>query len=44
MGCLEEIEERILENLPLSCGDFQYEIMEEDVVIHMTIPEGDDNA
>jgi hypothetical protein len=44
MGCLEEIEERILENLPLSCGDFQYEIMEEDVVIHMTFPEGDDNA
>ncbi len=41
IGCLEEIAERVLENLTLPCGEFRYEIMEEDVVIDMTIREGE---
>ena len=40
MGCTEEIARQTLENIPLSLGSFRYEIMEEDVVIDLTISEG----
>lgn len=40
MGCTEEIAQQVLEGLSLSCGSFRYEIMEEDVVIDLTIVEG----
>jgi len=40
MGCTEEIAQQVLDDVFLSYGTFQYEIMEEDVVIDVTITEG----
>jgi hypothetical protein len=40
MGCTEEIALQALEDIPLTVGSFRYEIMEEDVVIDLTIAEG----
>ncbi len=40
MGCLEEIAQQVLQDISLSHGSFRYEIMEEDVVIDLTIIEG----
>lgn len=40
MGCTEEIALQALEDIPLTVGSFRYEIMEEDVVIDLSIAEG----
>ena len=40
MGCTEEIDGHILEQAHPACGSYRYEIMEEDVVIDLTITEG----
>ncbi|MBP3411726.1 MAG: hypothetical protein J6K89_00530, partial [Oscillospiraceae bacterium] len=40
MGCREEIAQQVLQDISLSRGSFRYEIMEEDVVIDLTIIEG----
>lgn len=40
MGCREEIAQQVLQDISLSHGSFRYEIMEEDVVIDLTIIEG----
>lgn len=42
MGCTETIDAHTLSNLTLSYGSFTYDIMEEDVVINLTIPAGGD--
>ncbi|MBE6884076.1 MAG: hypothetical protein E7487_05680 [Ruminococcaceae bacterium] len=42
MGCTETITAHTLSNLTLSYGSFTYDIMEEDVVINLTIPAGGD--
>ncbi len=40
MGCREEIAQQVLQDISLSRGSFRYEIMEEDVVIDLTVIEG----
>ena len=40
MGCREEIAQQVLEGIELPFGTFRYELMEEDVVIDLTITEG----
>ena len=40
MGCTEEIAQQVLSGITLSCGTFTYEIMDEDVVINLTVAEG----
>lgn len=40
MGCAGEIAQQILDGVTVPYGGFTYEIMEEDVVIHLMIPEG----
>ncbi|MBR6825817.1 MAG: hypothetical protein IKM59_04640 [Oscillospiraceae bacterium] len=40
MGCREEIAQQVLQDISLSHGSFRYEIMEEDVVIDLTIIDG----
>ncbi len=40
MGCTEEIARQTLADIPLTVGSFRYEIMDEDVVIDLTIAEG----
>ena len=42
MGCREEIAQQVLQGIELPCGSFRYELMEEDVVIDLTIREGGD--
>ena len=42
MGCREEIAQQVLEGIELPFGSFRYELMEEDVVIDLTIREGGD--
>lgn len=40
MGCQEEIAQQVLVGIALPFGSFRYELMEEDVVIDLTITEG----
>ena len=40
MGCREEIAQQVLHGIELPFGSFRYELMEEDVVIDLTITEG----
>ena len=40
MGCQEEIAQQVLDGIELPFGSFHYELMEEDVVIDLTIREG----
>ncbi len=40
MGCAGEIAQQILDGVTVPYGSFTYEIMEEDVVLHLMIPEG----
>ena len=40
MGCTEGIVTQVLDGISLSCGSFTYDIMEEDVVIDLTVLEG----
>lgn len=40
MGCIEEIAEQVISDIHLPCGTFTYDIMEEDVVIDLTVLEG----
>ena len=40
MGCQEEIAQQVLQGINLPFGAFRYELMEEDVVIDLTITEG----
>lgn len=40
MGCREEIAQQVLQDISLLHGSFRYEIMEEDVIINLTITEG----
>ena len=40
MGCREEIAQQVLQGIELPCGSFRSELMEEDVVIDLTITEG----
>jgi hypothetical protein len=40
MGCQEEIAQQVLDGIELPFGSFRYELMEEDVVIDLTIAEG----
>jgi len=40
MGCTEGIVTQVLDDISLSCGSFTYDIMEEDVVIDLTVLEG----
>ena len=40
MGCQEEIAQQVLDGIELPFGSFHYELMEEDVVINLTIREG----
>ncbi len=40
IGCNEDIAEQALSNLEFSCGSFQYEVMEEDVVVSLTTRQG----
>ena len=40
MGCTEEIAQQVLSGITLSCGSFTYEIIDEDVVINLTVAEG----
>ena len=43
MGCVEEIAEQVLSDIHLPCGSFTYDVMDEDVVIDLTVLEGGDN-
>ena len=42
MGCTEEIAVQTLADVTLSFGNFTYEIMDEDVVVNLTIEGGAD--
>lgn len=42
MGCQGEIAQQVLHGIELPFGDSRYELMEEDVVIDLTIREGGD--
>ena len=44
MGCTGEIARQVLEDLKLPFGSVTYEIMDEDIVLDLTITEGGGEA
>ena len=44
MGCTGEIAQQVLEDLVLPFGSVTYEIMDEDIVLDLTITEGGGEA
>ena len=44
MGCIEDIAEQVLSDVSIPFGTFTYDIMDEDVVINLTMTEGGDGV